>query len=153
MSRKISDDEKRKRGTFRKDRKKPEVRLPEMEQLPEPRDFLTRRGAVIYYEAAHHLNNNGLLNDPIASQVNAYAHELDLYFTCVEKIAEQGECKEVKNKQGEFMYYQTNPLVKMASAHLSAALAWAKTLLILPVDADKIPPKPEPKEVNPFENL
>ena len=154
MAKRLSDDEKKRRGTYRADRSKQTESLPKMDNLPEPKDFLSRRGAVIYYEAAQHLNNNNLLNDVIAIQVNAYANEMDKYLCAIEQIEAEGETEKVYTKDGErFLYFVVNPLVKIANMHLRAAMAMAKQLLIMPVDRDKLPPVLPPESENPFANL
>jgi phage terminase small subunit len=154
MSRKLSDEEKKRRGTYRKDRVKPVATFPEMENIPDPPDHLSTRGAQLYYEAASWLNEKGLLNIVVARQVGAYAFEMDKYYQCIEQLEQEGESKAVYDKEGErFLYFQANPLCKIANAHLRIALSWAKQLLISPFDADKIPSRPAPPEDNPFARL
>ena len=151
--RKLSDDEKKKRGTFRKDREQKVGTLPEMEIIPDPPDFLSTEAAALYYKTAHFLNEKGLLNEVVAYQVGCYAHEMDVYAKCIKKLEEEGESRAVHDKKGNFLYYQANPLTKVAGAHLRVALAWAKQLLLSPADMPKIPQKPKPPEENPFERL
>ena len=151
--RKLSDDEKRKRGTFRKDREQKVGTLPVMDIIPDPFDFLSTEAAELYYKTAYALNEKGLLSQSIAFLVSSYANECTAYSKCVKILEEQGESRAVHDKKGNFLYYVAHPLTKVANAHLRAAQAMAKLLLLSPSDIPKIPPKPKPPEENPFENL
>lgn len=151
--RKLSDDEKRKRGTYRKDREKKTEVLSQVEIIPDPPDWLSTEAAALYYRTAYILNERGLFDEIVAFQVGCYAHEYSAYVKCVKLIEEQGESREVFDKAGNFLHFQQNPLTKVANAHLRTFQAFAKQLLLSPSDVPKIPEKSKPPEDNPFDHL
>ena len=149
-----SENQKKLSGTYRKDRSRKVERGPEMqvENIPDPKSYLSTRGAEIYYNVCSFLNHHGLLNGVVAMQVNIYASLQARYEENEILLQEEGECKEIYSKEGNFLHYQLNPRVKISTAYCRAAISWAKHLLLMPVDYDRLP-GPKTEEDNPFADL
>lgn len=151
--RKKSEKEKKLSGTYRKDRSKRALEGLEMDSIPDPPDYLSTAGTMLYYAAADFLNRQGLLNQVVSTQVAMYAFAVDSFKKAVDKIKKEGETSPVYSKEGKLLYYVTNPLVKIATMHMKNAAMWSRHLLLPPMDVDRLPEKPKDDADDPFADL
>jgi P27 family predicted phage terminase small subunit len=139
----VPDEEKKRKGTFRKDRAHEPIQFTTLAKVPDAPALLNEIGKQVWKDVCKELISLKLLQTVDLNLLGILCLEMQHYHTCQNHIAENGH---MVPKEGKFgVYMVPNPMVHSANGHLKNLLSIASQFGLTPNARMKL--KIGPKEV------
>lgn len=121
-------------------------------KLPKKTPLKSKRAKGIFIEKANQLIAMRILTAFDIEQLSIYAYSLDQVYTCMEKLAEQGNFHEVFDDNGKVLRYVQNPYLKLLKEMIEIVNRTGSDFGFSPISRQRINQK-EHEEKDPFKTL
>jgi P27 family predicted phage terminase small subunit len=142
----ISDEEKKRRGTYRKDRAHDPVAFTVVKKVPAPPEMLNDIGKEVWKDVCTELINMGILQVVDINLVSMLCIEMQHYHECQRDIADNGLIMTFETKYG--IVRKKNPAVDAANHHLKNVVTISSQFGLTPNSRMKLKLGKEEKKKN-----
>jgi P27 family predicted phage terminase small subunit len=142
----ISDEEKKRKGTFRKHREHDPIKFTEIKRVPKAPDALNEIGKEVWKDVCSELIKLSILQVVDINMVLMLCIEMQHYHTCQDDIRDNGLIQTFETKYG--IVRKRNPAQEAANGHLKNVMMISSQFGLTPNSRMKLKLGKEEKKKN-----